>query len=265
MMQEGADVAVVTVAEMPMEYRTGFPAPLPSRQAERARTARHLQRVEQALRGAGFTTPPPIHFATSSPSRVIVARAGETNAELILVGLTRRTRLARIFAGEVTVQVAQLSPVPVLAVPADRSWPPRRAAVAVDFSPESLEAVGFSARLLDDGATLRVVHVLPSAWRNPTRLQIREQVDLARGRLEEIALEVARAQGVAATPELLHGDPGQALVHFARAQDLDLLSLGSHGQGFVDRLLLGSTTRKVLRSATCATLVIPHGWSAESG
>jgi len=262
MMEEGAPVEVVTVAEMPMEYRTGYPGPLPSRETERPRLAEQLQRVRRALRRAGFSVPPPIQLATHTPARVIAARAAEADAALVLVGLSRKSRVSRVFADEVPVQVAQLSPVPVLAVPADRRWPPRRGAVAVDFSPESLEAVGFAARLLGDGGELRVVHVLPPAWRDPVPPEVRERIDEVVGRLEALALDVGRREGPTANAHLLYGEPGRALVEFAGAEELDLIALGSHGQGFVDRLLLGSTSRRVLRSAVCATLVIPHGWSA---
>jgi len=263
MMEEGAEVEVVTVAEMPMEYRTGYPGPLPSRETERPRVAEQLRRVRRALRRAGFSAPPPIQLATSTPARVIAGQAAESHAALVLVGLSRKSRVSRIFGDEVPVQVAQLSPVPVLAVPADRRWPPRRGAVAVDFSPESLEAVGFAARLLGDEGELRVVHVLPPAWRDLVPPEVRERIDEVVGRLEALTLDLAGKQGsAAASPGLLYGEPGRALVEFARAEELDLIALGSHGQGFVDRLLLGSTSRRVLRSAVCATLVIPHGWSA---
>src|SRR5690606_6531712 len=134
-----------------------------------------------------------------------------TDAAVILVGLTRGNRVSRILTTEVPVQVAQLSPVPVLAVPRGRDWPPRRGAVAVDFSPESLEALGVASRLLARGGELQVVHVLPPVWRDPSVPELRARIDEVTGRLDGLVRGVEET-GVAAIPRLLHGEPATALV-----------------------------------------------------
>jgi len=38
---------------------------------------------------------------------------------------------------------------------------------------------------------------------------------------------------------------------------LDLVIVGSHGKGWVDRVLLGSTTERLLNKLPCPVLVIP--------
>jgi nucleotide-binding universal stress UspA family protein len=51
--------------------------------------------------------------------------------------------------------------------------------------------------------------------------------------------------------------PADELVR--RSGDLDLLVVGSRSHGPMRRLLLGSTSRRVVRDAKCPVLVLPRG------
>ena len=46
------------------------------------------------------------------------------------------------------------------------------------------------------------------------------------------------------------------ILSFAKAQAVNLIVMGTHGLGGVDRLMLGSVTEKVLRKARCPVLVV---------
>ena len=65
--------------------------------------------------------------------------------------------------------------------------------------------------------------------------------DLPAGRLEGIRVDL--------------GSPWRALVDAAREIQADLLVIGSHGYGGIDRLL-GTTAAKVVNHASCSVLVI---------
>ena len=67
------------------------------------------------------------------------------------------------------------------------------------------------------------------------------------------------SQQLEATVEtvLLQGEAGQALLKYARAADVDLIRLGGHEQGLMDRILLGSIRTRVVRAATCSVLIAP--------
>ncbi|RLG34198.1 universal stress protein [Methanosarcinales archaeon] len=52
------------------------------------------------------------------------------------------------------------------------------------------------------------------------------------------------------------GRPWEEIVNEAEEGKYDLIVMGSHGLGFIDRLLVGSTTQGVLRHAKCPVLVI---------
>lgn len=64
----------------------------------------------------------------------------------------------------------------------------------------------------------------------------------------DIEIDVA----VEEAPDLL-----REILEQADLLKADLIVMGSHGRGGVDRLLLGSTTEKVLRKAACPVMVVP--------
>jgi nucleotide-binding universal stress UspA family protein len=98
-------------------------------------------------------------------------------------------------------------------------------------------------------AQLTVLHVGtgPSAQSGMTRLQ-RETAAIS---------EVAAAVGAALDVAVVDGDPARAIVHEAQQRSADLLVMGTHGIGGFQRLILGSVTEKVLRSAATPVLTIP--------
>ncbi|HYE58627.1 MAG TPA: universal stress protein, partial [Rhodothermales bacterium] len=56
---------------------------------------------------------------------------------------------------------------------------------------------------------------------------------------------------------LREGDPATAIVEDARAMGADVILLGHHRHGLLERLLTGSVARRVLEHAPCPVLVVP--------
>ena len=76
-------------------------------------------------------------------------------------------------------------------------------------------------------------------------------------RLEELADELRTVAGVDPRTRVATGDPAQAALQLAQETGAELLAVGSHGHGFFTRMLLGSTSTRLLRGASCAVLVAP--------
>jgi nucleotide-binding universal stress UspA family protein len=77
----------------------------------------------------------------------------------------------------------------------------------------------------------------------------------------ELARRVARAAG--ATLESLTAPADRAVEELAdRSRDLDLLVVGSRSHGPVRRVLLGSTSTRLVREAACPLLILPRGAQA---
>ncbi|HEU4345281.1 MAG TPA: universal stress protein [Candidatus Binatia bacterium] len=53
------------------------------------------------------------------------------------------------------------------------------------------------------------------------------------------------------------GDAHTLIVNWARDRAVDLIVMSTHGRSGLPRMLLGSVTEKVLRSASCPVLAIP--------
>lgn len=58
------------------------------------------------------------------------------------------------------------------------------------------------------------------------------------------------------TVEIAAGAPEQVVVERAREWNADLIVVGSHGRGFWERMLLGSTTDALVHHAPCSVLVV---------
>jgi nucleotide-binding universal stress UspA family protein len=57
---------------------------------------------------------------------------------------------------------------------------------------------------------------------------------------------------------VLKGRPGKVIVEAAADRGADLIVMGTHGRSGFDRLIMGSVTERVLRSATCPVAVVRH-------
>ena len=61
---------------------------------------------------------------------------------------------------------------------------------------------------------------------------------------------------VASKSKVLIGHAAEKISHFAKAEGIDLIIMGTHGYKGLERMLLGSVTEKVLRMAPCSVLTI---------
>jgi nucleotide-binding universal stress UspA family protein len=75
-----------------------------------------------------------------------------------------------------------------------------------------------------------------------------------------------RADGVTAECRALPGTSApRALHHAAEEFDVGLLVVGSTDRGAAGRVLLGSTSERLVHGAPCPIAVVPHGWQAGGG
>lgn len=188
-----------------------------------------------------------------------IASAARTfGADLIVVGLGSHRVIDRALGDETALYLAQMAATPVLAVPTNATSIPRRAVVALDFSPTSVLAARTVARWLEPGDALHVVHV-SAAEHEAHHGHPAEHDASSDARLGEIASYVrAGSHGEIDTVQLA-GEPARALLDYAREIDADVIALGSHGYGIWKRLMLGSVASKIIRLSPRAVLVAPIG------
>ncbi|MHC1576267.1 MAG: universal stress protein, partial [Methanosarcinaceae archaeon] len=56
---------------------------------------------------------------------------------------------------------------------------------------------------------------------------------------------------------ILEGNPGEEIVDFAKANDIDMIVMGTRGQTGLSRFLLGSVAERVVRHSKVQVLVVP--------
>lgn len=182
----------------------------------------------------------------------------EHDGGLVVLGGKHHAPPVRWLVGSTAHHAVRVIEVPLLV-----SWSPRQAVrrilVAVDLSyaatPTLLTAMRF-ARLFD--AHVRALHVLeelPFADELPPPLRQERYFSHSAEQFEGLidrtfgAMTVERA--------VRHGRPVQVIASESGAYDADLVVVGSHGRGWVDRLLIGSTTESLINHLPTSLLVVP--------
>ena len=141
----------------------------------------------------------------------------------------------------------------------------RRIVHPTDFSPASAPAFKKAVQLAkDNGATLAVLHVLPSLPMLPDAYIAATAYDdmlQAHRRQAESQMQktVKRAQaaGVKATGTVVDvGVAAEQIVRFAKRQAADMIVMGTHGHGVLARVVLGSVAERVVSRASCPVLTV---------
>jgi nucleotide-binding universal stress UspA family protein len=138
----------------------------------------------------------------------------------------------------------------------------------LDFSDSSMRALEYALSLAKEGhARVILLHVLlplleqiasgdfdkTARYSLPEYLQSFERV--AMKRLKAAVPPDARAW---CTPEerVASGKPYRAIIQVAEETGADLIVMGVHGEGVLDRWLSGSTTHHVVREVACPVLTL---------
>ncbi len=140
---------------------------------------------------------------------------------------------------------------------------------ATDFSAPARHAADRAARLAHEtGAALTLLHVLPSGalqalrhWLGSGHPMAQQLQDDAQLQLGQLAADLQASQGVAIEAAHASGEAAAEISRKADALDAGLLVLGARGSGFMRRLVLGSTSERLLHCTARPVLVVrqmPH-------
>ena len=255
--EEGALRVVTVLKALPMvSPEAALPISADVQTARRAEQRRAV--VAQADRVWGETNVD-VELAEGEPAATIAKIAHDSNATMIVSGIGRHQVMDRLFGDETAIRLVRMSSVPVLTVAGGLLRAPRRIVVAADFSETSLRAARLALELAAPHATLYLAHVGPRDkvlhdW-NSWGLSYKEDAGDA---LQKMLHQLRVPTGMTVQRVLLQGDPATELLAFATSVNADLIATGSHGYGFVARMLIGSVTTRILRCSTCSVLCVPH-------
>lgn len=187
-----------------------------------------------------------------SPVPAIVDEARNSNADLVIMGTHGRTGFRRLIVGSVTESVMRVINVPLIAI--SPLTDERRLAAglprivcAVDYSPESREALRVCAALAD-GPLSKVVVVRSFDTETP----------------QEAADEIVRLQQWT-PPEILDrcqykllpaDHPAEQVVELAKLVHADMIAAGCSGNRSTSEVMRGTIAERIAERGDCPVLVV---------
>jgi nucleotide-binding universal stress UspA family protein len=214
---------------------------------ERARDEARLSELELTLRCV----------RSSSVGRGLHELAETVRADLLVLGSSRQSLLGHAVIRDDTRAALTGAPCAVAVAPAGYSEQPhvmREIGVGYDGSAESAYAVEVARELADEwGAKLSAFTALsvPTAAFGPGHRPLTDAIDTLVSRAKE---RIAALGGVA--PHAAYGRAAEELAVYSAS--VDLLIVGSRAYGPIGRLMHGSTSARLARTARCALLVLPR-------
>lgn len=138
-----------------------------------------------------------------------------------------------------------------------------RILVPTDGSAGMARVVGHAADLARvHGAQLHLLYVVNTAsfanlpmetsWEGVSDM-LREEGEAALDQAERAAGDVPTARA------MVEGTPSREITRYAEHENCDLVCMGTHGRGGLDRLLLGSVAERVVRCSEVPVLTVRVG------
>jgi len=201
-----------------------------------------LRTRERILRWAGEclgASLPNLRVIWGHPVQVLLTRARDVRAELLLVGSHQR-RPGDYFLGGTADRLLRGAACPVL-VRRQPPAPERPILVPIDLSEESRIALRIATRLARvRGAELLTLFIRDRANRDPG----------------DRYSELVAAAGYPIRALTDQGDPRVRIAHHAHRENVDMVVMGSHGRTGLARWALGSVTESVLRRTDLSVLAV---------
>lgn len=241
---------------VPDAWLADYPGlPAPSRDVLDDVLEASRQRITQSLSGAvPVAVGEKLDVRFGRAELVLRAAAERSRAQLVVLGGKHHTVLGRTFGGSTAHHLVRTLDRPLLVVGA--TVPAHRVLAAVDLSPAARPTLALARRvasLLD--AELRVVHVV-----EPVRLPLTIGLVVDEDEVYRRSVEAFERMGHGVGERVVRrGEAVQTLAAEVTAWGADLLVMGSHGKGWVDRMLIGSVTERLLSLLPVSVLVVPTG------
>jgi len=273
-----SEVRVISVVEtlMPLSAESlatsaGYHGELEKIERERARraTKKAAARLRKSLEGGSVKITTKILFG--SPKRVILEEAEAFGADLIVVGSHGHGALERFLLGSVSQAVALHAKCSVEIVRSPKSGAKRKILLAIDGSEESEAAVdGIAHWNYPADSEVRIISVVapyfpttPTHWEGMD-MTIYDQIEknarkVARASVKKAAAKLRagkKCRKLNVTTKVLSGSPKDVILEEAEAFGADLIVVGSHGHGMLERFLLGSVSQAVALHAKCSVEIV---------
>ncbi|MEQ1850001.1 MAG: universal stress protein [Chthoniobacteraceae bacterium] len=251
------------------EYAEAIESPLML--AEKEAGDRMQTQLVKWLARADFPESGRADVAIGIPLDVILRRAKELDASLLLLGLRGRSS-PEGNAGTLALKCLRKSTTKVFLAHEGHSGPFRNVIACVDFSEGSREAVEQALRVArQDRCRVHFIHVFANLWHelefhsDSPNTTPEPGHDRSAALLKRLRDFVGTIDGVEATFTIVEGSGvSLGIAEYALQAQADLLVLGDKGQSDLKYVLLGSTVERLLRKLPCSALVVRPPRATES-
>ena len=182
--------------------------------------------------------------------------------DFVVMGTHGRRHIEKFFLGSTADQLLRKLQVPLLTMrrgSLGAAHAIRNILVTTDLSEGTANAIAYALSIAKKySATVTLLHIL-----NDVQADIsggyREQ--LIRG-IESNIENLIPAEGRnTCTVRVLTGQPFRRILHLVKSERIDLIVMNIHSKTVADRLTIGSTAEKIIRTAEIPVLAVPSSFS----
>ena len=211
--------------------------------------------------GVDITT----ELVEGDPSETLQDYVTNSGIDFVAMGTRGRSNIERRLLGSVTERIVRTCPVPVLTVRTENDLSsskeqgytdillPTRGGDGSELAVD--HAVSIAARF---DATLHVIYVVDirSQASKHSTYELEQLVDELRAVVTDAVVEQADEAGIDSRAVVQQGTPHSAIQRYAEEHGIDLIVMGTHGRGRIERFLLGSITERTIRTADIPVVTV---------
>lgn len=203
-----------------------------------------------------------------SAAPVILEYASENLIDLIVMGTHGRRGLGHFFLGSVTEEIVRMARCPVFTIREAETPTPAKTKekilVPVDFSEHSKNALANAKEIAKSyEAKIHLLHIIEETIHPAYSLSGKSSIfdimpnireDCER-RLKKMITEILGDE-IKTEIAIVSGQAANEIINFSEKNSMDLIVIATHGLTGLEHLLLGSTTEKVVRMASCPVFTV---------
>ena len=204
---------------------------------------------------------------SGAAAKSIIDYAKKEDINLIVMSSHGQSALSRWVYGNVAIKILRRAPCDTLMIRplgTTESLPKKRVMVPLDGSPLSELALKPAVALASVWELdIMLLRVSPPLFSDQDPISSHDFFDEIEEKLNEEAMAylldiqaVQARDSLSISVETASGPEAATLVDMANKNEVDLIVMSSHGRSGVGLWLMGSVSDKVLRKASCATLIV---------
>ncbi|MBT8379992.1 MAG: universal stress protein [Ignavibacteria bacterium] len=203
-----------------------------------------------------------------SAAPAILDYASENLIDLIVIGTHGRRGLGHFFLGSVAEEIVRMSECPVFTIrEAEKPTHPKakeNILVPVDFSEHSRNALANAKEIAKSyQAKIHLLHIIEETIHPAYSLSGKSSIfDIVPNIKEDCEKRLSKmisetiGDEVKTEIKIVSGQAANEIINYAKTNTMDLIVIATHGLTGLEHLLLGSTTEKVVRMASCPVFTV---------